>query len=174
MSRILLSTTCILLVTLLLIVTAQAQRDPQLKWLSKKPLISSVEVVGNNYFSDKRIKRSIRSRENGFWQSVRLAKRHRLRKDSRKVDLAAVRYLYRSNGFLDAVVEEEFIVAEDSSAIVRIVVDEGRQRIVRSSKSPSNLGVFAEQVSHHRRQFERGDPLNPYIVNAISFDIKTV
>lgn len=155
-------------------VSSEAKRDPQRKWLSKKPFITKVEVIGNEFFSEKKIKGSIRSRENGFWQSLRLRKRHRLKKDSKKADMAALIYLYRTNGFLDAEIDEEFVAAEDSSAIVRITVNEGRQYIIRKSTTPSELGSFEEKIARELRKLRPGMPLDPYAVNRVTFDVKTV
>jgi len=153
---------------------ALARRGEFEKWISKKPFISEVQVSGNKFFSDGDIKGAIRSKSNGFWQSVRLRKRHRLKKDSKSVDLAAVSYLYRSNGFIFATIEEEFEVAPDSTAIVKIDISEGRRLFVSSSYSPTDLGSFTEEVAHHMRQIERGKPFNPYKVSQTTFDIKTV
>lgn len=151
-----------------------AQRDPLLKWLSKRPLISRIEIHGNEYFDDDRIKNEIKSQANGFWQSLRLRKRHHLRKDSKSIDKAAVTYLYKSNGFLFVKVEEEFEIAEDSSAIVRIVIEENDQFFVRKSITTNSLGSFEEEVSHLLRQHKIADPVDPYKINQTRYDIKTV
>jgi len=170
--------TCLFCTLILLVLSGvnpvSAQRDPLRKWLTKKPLISSVEISGNEYFSDGKIKSSMRSRENGFWQSLRLRKRHRLRKDSKRYDMAALRYLYLTNGFVDSRIEEEFVIAEDSSAIVKITIVEGRRYLIRSSTTYSDLGSFGEAVAHQLRQLKQGDPLNPRRVEQVAFDIKTV
>lgn len=159
---------------LILCGSAAAQRDPMKKWLSKKPLISKIEVTGNEFFSDDRIKRSIRTKENGFWQSIRLSKKQRLRKDAKRIDLAALNYLYRSSGFVQARIDEEFAVADDSSAIIRIAIDEGTRLFVREAYSPTDLGSFTNSVYGHIIKLRRGDPLNPYKVMQLTFDIKTV
>ncbi|MBU1318406.1 MAG: BamA/TamA family outer membrane protein [candidate division Zixibacteria bacterium] len=167
--------TCIFLFLLISGVSSVcAERDPQLKWLGKKPLISKVEVNGNEYFSDGKVKSLMRSQENGFWQSLRLSERHRLRKDSKRYDMAALQYLYLTNGFVDSKIEEEFVVAEDSSAIVKITVVEGKRYLIRSSTTYSDLGSFGEAVAHQLRQLRQGDPLNPRRIEQVAFDIKTV
>jgi outer membrane protein assembly complex protein YaeT len=155
-------------------VGAAADRDAQRKWLSKRPVISQIVVEGNSFFSDGRIKRTIRSKQNGFWQSIRLRQRHRLKKDSRSIDLAAISYLYRSNGFADAKIEEEFDVADDSSAIIRITIEEGRRLFIRGSYSPSDLGVFADDVWNLMGRAKTGQPYNSFLVSHIAAEIKTV
>jgi outer membrane protein insertion porin family len=155
--------------------TAHGQRDPYVKFLSKKPKIKEVEVEGNTFFSDDKISGAIRSKANGFWQSLRLAKVHRLRKDSERIDIAAVSYLYRSAGFNDVKIEETFRAADDdsSAAIVRIEIDEGLRYLIRNATSPSDLGAFSDRVNGQIRRLKTGDPLNPYKIEQVIFDIKT-
>jgi len=168
-------TALILLLVLFSAVDVLAQRDPFLKWLSKKPKVKDVIVDGNEYFSDGRIKKSMRSRSNGFWESIGLRSANRLKKDSRRIDLASLTYLYRSNGFLFAKIEETFEPTSDSTeAIVRVSVIEGPQTLVRMSTSYDDLGSFKEDVSHLMRRHRPGEPVNPYFVSQTAFDIKTV
>ncbi len=168
---------CAILLSLVFLwinVSAYAQRDLKVKWLARRPPISKVEISGNRFFDDGRIRDEIRSQANGFWQSVRLRGKHQLRKDSKRVDMAAVTYLYKSNGFLFVEVEEEFEIAEDSSAIVKISITENDQFFVRNSMTTSELGSFREEVDHHLRQHKIGEPIDLYEVNQTRYDIKTV
>ena len=55
--------------------------------------------------------------------------------------MAALTYLYKTEGFIDANVSEDFQPTEDSlAAIIRITIDEGPRYFIRQAYSRTTLG----------------------------------
>lgn len=149
-------------------------RDPQVKWLAKRPIIKEVKIIGNEYIEDDEIKDAISTKEQGFWQKLKLKKKSRLRKNSRQLDGAAINYLYKRNGYLDIQYEFQYKVAPDSSAIVEVILDEGERYHIGEATIPNDLGQKKEYIQKIVSQLKPGNAVNPYLIEAVASAIKTV
>jgi len=158
----------------LLLTSAVNARDPIGKWLSKRPVIKRVEITGNEYIESDEIKSAISTKEQGFWQRLKLKKKNRLRKDAKRLDGMAIDYLYRKNGFLDVGYEFHYEAGEDSAAIVKIVITEGERYQINKVFIDSDLGHKQEHIEKIVGQLKPGTALNPYKIDAIASVIKGV
>jgi len=149
-------------------------RDPLEKWRSKKPIIKIVEINGNEELSDGKIKDAISTQEQGFWQSIGLKRKNRLRKDSEKLDGAAIHYLYNKNGFRDIQFSFDYEVARDSSAIVIINVQEGPRYQINKVILPENLGYKEKMIKKIASQLKPEDPLNTFKIKSVGSEMKTL
>ncbi len=149
-------------------------RDPLDKWRSKKPIVKEVEVIGNEEISDGGVKDAISTQEQGFWQTIGLKKKNRLRKDSEKLDGAAIHYLYNKNGFRDVQFSFEYEVGMDSAAIVKIYIEEGPQYHISNVILPEDIGYKAERIKKIASQLKPGDVLNTFRIKTVASDIKTL
>jgi len=146
--------------------------DMKTKWLAKKPIIKRVDISGNANIDAGKIKDAISTVEQGFWQKLRLKKKNRLRKNSQSLDNAAVDYLYKTHGFLDAVFSFDYEVAEDSSAIVKINIEEGKQFYINRVTLPEDLGHKQKVVKKLTKNLKTGDVFNPYRIKAVTSAIE--
>jgi len=149
-------------------------RDYTEKWLAKKPVIKRVEIVGNEHISKDIIKDAISTKEQGFFQKIRLKSKSHLRKNSQRLDGAALDYLYKKNGFLDNSYEFEYKMDKDSTAIVIIHINEGSCYYIDSVVIADDLGAKQERIERLIGSLQPGDYLNPYRIEAVSSAVKGV
>lgn len=171
--RILRDITSAILIILFLISPLSA-RNGQEKWLSKKPVIKEVEILGNDHISADKIKDAISSKAQGFFQKLGLKGKSRLKKNSEQLDGAAISYLYRQNGFNDVKYQFDYEMAPDSSAIVKIHIDEGPQYFIDTVKIAGELGYRKERVEKILNKIKPGEPFNPYKLNNTTGAIKEI
>jgi len=158
---------------------AQTESTDDIKfnsWLAKRPLISRIEIDGNTYFSDSKIKSRLFAREHSFWESLKTGSRDRVLRYTANRDTLEVKYLYVRDGFLNVKVAESYEMnAKDSSAIVKIAIEEGSRFLVGRVYLDANDSL---QFINHLRdivgQLKTGDPVDPIIISKIIFDLKTV
>ncbi len=155
--------------------TYSADRDV-IKWVRKRPLIKSVVVEGNRYFSTGEIKGRLYSRENGFWRRFKGDRRIRIQRENTMRDSLEVMYLYLTNGFIAAKVRSEYEpMGADSSARVRIIVDEGRQfRYGPVSVAGSYERRFGQPLNKIAGKLKEGQLVDPFQLRQAQFDMKTV
>lgn len=163
----------VLILSLLMSSLASA-RDPIVKWLAKRPVVKRVDIEGNRFIETKKIKSAISTREQGFWQKLRLKKKSRLRKDAKRLDGAAIDYLYRKNGFLNVAYEFHYESHKDSAAIVKIDITEGPRYYINSVSINEDLGFKRQRIEKITAQLKPGNALNPYKIDAIASVIKGV
>jgi len=146
--------------------------DMKTKWLAKKPIVKQVEISGNSNLETDKIKEAISTNEQGFWQKLRLKSKVRLRKNSQRLDGAAIDYLYKKHGYLDVKHSFEYEVAEDSSAIVKIYIEEGQCYYINKVYLPYDLGRKKAQVENLTRVLKPGDVYNPFKIGAVASAIE--
>jgi outer membrane protein insertion porin family len=149
-----------------------AARNSQEKWLSKKPIIKEVDIIGNDHISTDKIKDAISTKAQGFLQKIGLRGKNRLKKNSQQLDGAAISYLYKQNGFYDVKYQFLYEMAPDSSAIVKIHIDEGPQYFIDTAKIVGELGYREKRVEKILNRIKPGEPFNPYKLNGVSASIK--
>ncbi|MFQ5607570.1 MAG: POTRA domain-containing protein, partial [Candidatus Zixiibacteriota bacterium] len=102
---------------------AQTELDREtLRWINQEPKIKSIDISGNHFFTDSKIKSILFSQEYSFFSNVKNSRNVRLRRETLVRDTSAVKGLYLQAGFLGVRVRETFGSAADSSAQIRIEI----------------------------------------------------
>ncbi len=145
-------------------------------WLADKPYISEINIEGNNFFSDSKIKSRLFSRKNSFFQMLKSGSRNRVLRYTINRDTLEVKYMYYREGFLNISVNESIqINAEDSSAIIDIKINEGKQLLIGEVKFVTNHEIsFYVDLHRVAYRLKTGNPVDPIGLNAIVFDLKTI
>jgi outer membrane protein assembly factor BamA len=84
----------------------------KLRWVRNSPIIDSIVVEGNHYFSDGDIKKQMYSKERSFLGWLKGDRRTRVQRESLGRDTLEIKYMYLLEGFFDISVTEEFEVLE--------------------------------------------------------------
>jgi len=158
---------------------AQNGIDPALeRWLSKKPVIEKIVIEGNDTanFKDHKIRENLFSRTSNLWRSIKGDRQRRVQRETIDRDTSGVKYLYLSNGFLSADIDETFeVIPPDSSALVRITIHEGRQFKWRYVWTRGEYdSVFQKDIDNVLRKIKTGDYANPFLLREAAFNVKTV
>jgi outer membrane protein insertion porin family len=149
-------------------------RNSKEKWLAKKPVIKEIVVSGNEEISAGKVKESIASKEQGFFQRLGLKGKNHLKKNSEQLNSAALNYLYKRNGFRDIKFNFEYEIGEDSGAIIIINITEGPQYFIDTATVPEDLGYKTERVEKIVSKLKPGEVLNPYRLNETVAQIEKV
>jgi len=164
-----------LLLLLVMFVDIRADDRATLRWIRQKPAIDSIVVQGNEHFKDSEIRKQLYSRTQNLWRVIRGDRRCRVQRETYRRDTLEIKYLYLSNGFLGVRVDERFeVLGKDSSALVRVVIDEGRQFRYGEKSVTGNAGTGF--VIHCRKIADRlktGRPINFFELRQAVFDMKT-
>ncbi|UCD64153.1 MAG: BamA/TamA family outer membrane protein [Candidatus Zixiibacteriota bacterium] len=147
-----------------------------LRWMRDKPIIDSIHIGGNEYFSASRIKRQMYSRERGVWGAIKGDRRTRLQYETYDRDTLEIKFLYLTNGFLGIRVHQTFEpLGTDSTALIRVNIAEGRQYLYGKK---SVLGTFEDRfIGGFYRAYvklEEGKPVSIFQLRQAVFDMKTV
>ncbi len=151
-----------------------AERD-ELKWIRSKPIIRSILIQGNHYFKVSEIKGRLYSRERSFWLALKGERRTRVQRETKTRDSLEIKYLYLKEGFLGMTMTEEIApVGEDSTAEVRITIDEGRQFRIGERKTTGDYEPqFGAGFAKLQGRLKRGMPIDPIVIHQVIFDMKT-
>ncbi len=164
-------------VCLLLLVSQEvsAVDKAALRWARSRPRIDSIVIEGNHYLSDSEIRGHLYSRVRNLWLAVKGDRRSRVQRETLGRDTLEVKYLYLRNGFLGVRVQHSYEpVGRDSTALVRIVIDEGRQfRYGGKTVTGSYEEEFGWRLSAFANKLEMGEPVNPFGINDIKTETKT-
>ncbi|HUV31157.1 MAG TPA: BamA/TamA family outer membrane protein [Acidobacteriota bacterium] len=154
---------------------ARADDRATLRWIRSKPPIDSIAVEGNAYFKDSEIRKRMYSRAGNLWRVIRGDRRYRVQRETYRRDTLEVKYLYLSNGFLAVHVSESFeVLGLDSAALVRVVIDEGRQfrygpKTV-TGDAAHNFMFYCQKIADRLKD---GEPINSFDLRQAVFDMKT-
>lgn len=164
----------ILVAGLLLGQDAVAIDKAMLRWARNRPAIDSIAIEGNSFFGDAEIESQMYSRERNLWLAIKGDRRSRVQRETLGRDTLEIKYLYLSNGFLNVRVNHEYEpVGEDSSALVRVTIDEGRQfRYGPKSVTGSFEDDFGWRFDRMVRRLKTGDPVNPFDLNELKSEMK--
>lgn len=132
------------------IAQAQSARENRLilRWLRDRPVITSIEVSGNQYFDDGEIRKRLYSRTSSFWHRLNGDRRSKVQRESVGRDTLEIKYLYITNGFInpriqisfepilpDSVSMKSFSSVEGKDvpdALMHVKIEEGRQWFVET------------------------------------------
>jgi len=154
---------------------ASADDRARLRWIRSKPPIDSIVIEGNEHFKDSEIKKQLYSRTRNPWRAIRGDRRVRVQRETYRRDTLEIKYLYLTNGFLGVRVREDYeVLGKDSSALVRITIDEGRQfrfgeRTVVGD-AEYNLIFHCQKVADRLKE---GKPIDYFVLRQAVFDMKT-
>ncbi len=158
-------------------VNGQVNRDfDHRRWLSKKPVIDKIIIEGNSVFPDAKIKSSLFSRESNIFRAINKDRRRRVQRETLMKDTSEIKFLYFSSGYLGVQIEESFEpLPDDSNALIRIVINEGRQFYYgdfdfTGNNSLRNFWEF-RQITN---RFIKGEPVDPFALKQALYDIKSV
>ncbi|MCK5125010.1 MAG: BamA/TamA family outer membrane protein [candidate division Zixibacteria bacterium] len=145
-------------------------------WLADEPYISIINIEGNEFFSDSKIRSRLYSRTNSIWQSLKSGSRNKVLRYTVNRDTLEVQYLYLKEGFLNIIVNEQVeVYPVDSSAIIYISINEGRRFIIGEVRLTINDSLpFARTIRDLAHNMRVGEPVNPVKLNTILFSLKTV
>ncbi|MFH2055837.1 MAG: BamA/TamA family outer membrane protein [bacterium] len=147
----------------------------QTKLLAKKPHIVGIEITGNQSFGDDEIKSQLTIKEDGFWQSVRLAGKNRLTKGKFLSDEAILGYFYRSRGFIDAKTNLNFTGdLEKLTTVILINFDEGIRYRIDTVTFGGELGHLGWEVHLATRKLKPGDYINYFMLDVVKQEVKGV
>jgi len=147
----------------------------KLRWARNSPIIDSIVIEGNHYFSDSDIRKRMYSKKRSFLGWLKGDRRTRVQRESLGRDTLEIKYMYLLEGFFDVSVSEQFEVLEpDSTALVRAIVDEGRQRrfgyFELSGNYPKEIGAPLHYVAS---KLKVNEPLNYFQLQQTIFDMRT-
>lgn len=167
-----------LLLLLLFCPRASAVEDltrDQVKLLAKKPHIIGIEISGNETFTDEEIKSKLTLKEDGFWQSLRLAGKNRLTKGKYYSDQAVLGYFYRSRGFLDATTTLGFTGdLERLTTTIKIDINEGIRYRIDTVTFGGDLGRFERLIRLTTRRLEPDAYLDYFLIELVKQEMKAV
>ena len=156
---------------------AQFSDNPQLnRWLSRKPVIDSIEVVGNSFFPADKIKGVMFSRRGNILRAIKSERQGRVQRETIMRDTSEVKYLYLSSGFLAVKLSESFEpIPPDSNAKIIISINEGRRffyekAVVRGTYD----STFRRDLLGIAERFKPGKPLDPFALKQALYDFKSV
>jgi len=150
------------------------------RWLSKKPVIDSIDVEGNKYFGDGKIRGVLFSQKTNIFRAIKADRARRVQRETLMRDTSEVKYLYLSEGFLGVRVEESFEpLPDDSNAVVKIKIDEGRQFFYGNVNITGRFDrdKFQSEFIDIIKDFKINDfrePVDPFNIRQASYDIKSV
>ncbi|UCD16209.1 MAG: BamA/TamA family outer membrane protein [Candidatus Zixiibacteriota bacterium] len=159
------------------VAVGQSVDDPLYKrWLRKKPQIDSIAIEGNIHFSGSKVRSCLFSRTSDIFRGVKSDRRIRVQRETIMRDTSEVKYLYLSAGFLGVQVSERFEpMLPDSNALVRIIINEGRQfvysRIVVSGNFEDHFRGEFNKISN---RFKSGMPVDPFRLKQAAYDFKSI
>lgn len=157
--------------------SAQYPEDQDMRrWLRKKPIIDSIVIEGNSFFSDTAIRKKLFSRKSDIIRAIKSDRRRRVQRETLMRDTSDIKYLYLSSGFLGVGMKETFEpIPPDSNALVRITIDEGRQFFYRKvSLTGSYDRRYHRDFVEIAARFEIGKPVDPFSLRQAVYDIKSV
>lgn len=91
----------------------------------KKIKIEKIAFEGNTVYTDKKLKKVIKTNEKGFWSW--LTSSGELDKEVLNQDIIKLRSFYQNSGFIEAKVAEPIIEYQDDMIYIKIKIDEGRK-----------------------------------------------
>ncbi len=124
------------------------------------PIVRKISVTGNSFFSDKQIKKVMRTEESKFLRT------RRLRESTLETDLLSIEALYTKHGFLQAQAVRDTLVydSDHENVSIRIGITEGVQTIVEEVLLEGNTAI-KEKKLRGLLKTKAGQPLNERLVN---------
>jgi outer membrane protein insertion porin family len=136
---------------------------------TKQPFVNKIVFEGNEFFSDKKLRGQMHTKESTFFS---LFRKPRLNIDVLQRDIAVLEAIYHANGFLDAEVKLRELVELESGTFVDIVIEVTENEPTRvEAVTFRNRGVLNEKTLSEGLLLEPGKPYNPSMLGS---DINTI
>jgi outer membrane protein insertion porin family len=167
----------ILILLLSAAASAQFTDDAALnRWLKKKPVISNIEVEGNAFFPDSKIKSVMFSRKGNILRTIKSDRRRRVQRETIMRDTSEVKFIYLSSGFLGIRISETFQpIPPDSGALVRMTIKEGRRFYYGKVTLNGAYDVkFKRELVGITSRFRLDKPVDPFSLKQALYDCKSV
>jgi outer membrane protein insertion porin family len=167
----------LLLIGLSLISESAHSYDRNLiKWAKHKPTIDTIVVEGNEFFSSSRIKSVMYSRPRNLWLVIKGDRRSRLQRETLNRDTLEIKFLYLTNGYLGVRVDEKYeILIPDSTALVRITIDEGDQFLYGEKNIAGSFERrFTGPLTGIANRLKENKPISIFDLRDAIFEMKTV
>jgi outer membrane protein assembly complex protein YaeT len=147
----------------------------RLRWARSKPAIDSIHIDGNAYFSDPEIKKQLYSRPRNIWLAIKGDRRSKVQRETRQRDTLEIKYLYLTNGFFGVKVHHTYEpLGQDSSALVRIAIEEGRQyRYGAKSLRGDYDSTYHVTLRNMIDRLATGEPVNPFELRDVEIRLRT-
>ncbi len=146
----------------------------KLRWARSRPTIDSIAVDDNESFKDSEIRSRLYCRKRNIWLAIKGDRRSRVQRETLSRDTLEVKFLYLSNGFLNVRIAHDYEpIGKDSSALVRVTIDEGRQfRYGKKTVHGTFDSLYAWQFANMVNRLETGEPVDPFQLSDIRSEIK--
>jgi outer membrane protein insertion porin family len=153
-----------------------AMDKARLRWAQARPVIDSIAIVGNERISDSEIRRRLYSRTRSVWLAIKGDRRSKVQRETLGRDTLEVKYLYLTNGFLGVRVQHTVEpVGEDSAAVVRLNIEEGRQfRCGQAAVVGSFDSGLAARLQSLTWSLKPGTPVDPLRLSTVETEMKAV
>jgi outer membrane protein insertion porin family len=134
----------------------------------EKGAVRSIVFQGNNHFSDRTLRKKMKTKPKGIFSFV--DKSGRLDQSQLQQDLDSVREFYQNKGYIDVAIPEVRQERTDKGLRITIVIDEGAQYHVHK------LTFSGEQVTNEEKlrgilKMKEGSVYSP---EALTTDVKTM
>ncbi len=144
---------------------------PVLTHGQKKPIIEKIEVEGNRYFSDGKIKDQMSLKQNKWYS---LFKKRRFSRKKAELDRASIDSLYHVHGFLEAKCEIGAEKKKKNSCVVKVKIKEGNQTKLGNIILQGGLPELEEKTKKEIKSLKKGKPFNWSQLDKVAFNIKTI
>ncbi len=130
----------------------------------KLPVVKRIEILGNRSFEDGTLRARMRTKQARFYH---LWGGPRYRADILRRDVRSLESFYRTNGFFDAAVSVDTVIASEGSNTVRIrlFVTEGPQTLV-AGVDFAGQDVIGESDLRTGLKLIEGRPYNPGLIES--------
>jgi outer membrane protein insertion porin family len=137
----------------------------------EKLIIEKINIEGNSYFSDGKIKDQMVIKQNKWYNFF---KKRRFNPKKAELDQLSIDSLYHINGFLNVECDISAEKKEEHSCVVKIVIKEGVQTKFGNITLQQGLAEFEEKTKKEMKLLESGDPFNWTKLYEVIFNIKTI
>ncbi|UCG60572.1 MAG: BamA/TamA family outer membrane protein [Candidatus Zixiibacteriota bacterium] len=152
-----------------------------LRWMRDRPIIDSIEitiepVTIRDSITASDVRAQMYSKKWNPLHWLRGERRSHLQRETLDRDTLEIKYLYLTRGFLGVKVGETFEMDQkDSSAIVKVHIDPGREYIYGQTGVTGDFKpAFNNLLARPHRKLKESKPVNLLAVQQATFDMKTV
>jgi outer membrane protein insertion porin family len=131
---------------------------------TRQPFVNKIIFEGNAYFSDKRLRGQMHTRESTFFS---IFTKPRLDRDVLQRDIAALEAAYHANGFLEARVRLKQLVELEGGTFVDIRIEIVENEATRvETVTFANTGPLDEKTLRKGLLLQPGSPYNPSLLGS--------
>ncbi len=137
----------------------------------EKPIIKNIEVSGNTFFSNKKIKKEMSLKENKWYNLFKSQRFYRWKLEN---DQFTIDTLYQTNGFLQAKTKIDYQIDAESKVSLKVNVYEGVQTRIKGFSLSGGLENLSNKEKKELDALKSGEPLNLLKLDKVAFNLKTV